>query len=296
MSSSSPLAPLSSPRARGRALMLHCHTPQVGSNVVRPDSRTEQRRGRRGLLEAADSGASFGSYPRPRARVAGPLVAAGPVAAIAVAREHWARRRVGRAARRTSGWIRRTRSRTSRRSSPRWNQRGPASPTDVTDSRVGTNRMADLRQEHQRLVREGAWRSGPADFLAVLNRSGHETYHSLLIAWLCRPEGHHGLGDRFLRRLLAGCGPAPNLLDDGSDSAVHVTTGVPGRRRSHRHHDRDRTGAVGDREQDVGRRGTGSDGHYFAVSMTVSTVFVVPHAEGEASGPAGRHGRHVGRK
>ncbi len=86
-----------------------------------------------------------------------------------------------------------------------------------------TTSMADLTQEHRRLVREGAWRSGPADFLAVLHRSGHETYHSLLIAWLCRPQAHHGLGDRFLRRLIADCG-ASNLLDDGADSAVHVTT------------------------------------------------------------------------
>lgn len=88
--------------------------------------------------------------------------------------------------------------------------------------------MTNLASEHARLVREGHWRSGPADFLAVLNRSYRETYHSLVIAWLCRPEGHHGLGDRFLRHLLAACGPdAESLLDDRANSPVQVATEVP---------------------------------------------------------------------
>lgn len=87
--------------------------------------------------------------------------------------------------------------------------------------------IAELRIRHLELVQDGHWRSGPADFLSVLGQRHRETYHSSAIAWLARPEGHHGLGDRFLRNLLAECGStAVDLLDDQPNSPVHVRTEV----------------------------------------------------------------------
>ena len=48
----------------------------------------------------------------------------------------------------------------------------------------------------------GRWRIGPTSWLGVLGRERHEMTHSRLLGWLCDPLGQHGLGDRFLHRLL----------------------------------------------------------------------------------------------
>ena len=50
-------------------------------------------------------------------------------------------------------------------------------------------------------------RVGEVDIFAELGLHGKELFHSDLLAWLMRPEGSHGLGDRFLQgfvRLLNG--------------------------------------------------------------------------------------------
>ncbi|WP_438031577.1 PD-(D/E)XK nuclease family protein [Sorangium sp. So ce204] len=57
-------------------------------------------------------------------------------------------------------------------------------------------RFADLRAEHDELVRDGAWVGGPDDMLSILGLGRKELFHSALLAWLLDPRGRHGLEQR----------------------------------------------------------------------------------------------------
>lgn len=60
-----------------------------------------------------------------------------------------------------------------------------------------------VEAEHHGLVRSGRWLDGREDLLGVIGMSRRETYHSAILAWLLTPTKRHGLGARFLQRLLS---------------------------------------------------------------------------------------------
>lgn len=70
-----------------------------------------------------------------------------------------------------------------------------------------------LKGDVARLKREGLWLHGRSDFLGVMGMGRDERRHSRLIAWLLDPLGRHGLGSRFLNRLLATCFPGVDFGD-----------------------------------------------------------------------------------
>jgi len=74
----------------------------------------------------------------------------------------------------------------------------------------------------------GQWRTGPTTWLGVLGRQRHEMTHSRLLGWLCDPLGQHGLGDRFLRRLLAEVGYA--APDEAAEATVALEVVGPSAR------------------------------------------------------------------
>ncbi|MGY1669769.1 PD-(D/E)XK nuclease family protein [Geodermatophilus sp. SYSU D00710] len=63
-------------------------------------------------------------------------------------------------------------------------------------------RLADLRATHRTLLSTGRWRGGPRTLLAALNVHYRELPMTAGLAWLLRPDGHHGLGDTVVRGLL----------------------------------------------------------------------------------------------
>jgi hypothetical protein len=69
--------------------------------------------------------------------------------------------------------------------------------------------MTELRAEHDKLLRDGAWVGGPDDTLSILGIGRKELYHSGLLAWLLDPHGRHGLGSSFLEKLLRRCTSDP---------------------------------------------------------------------------------------
>ncbi len=78
-------------------------------------------------------------------------------------------------------------------------------------------RVADWSQplevveaECRGLVLSGRWRDGRDDLLGVIGMSRRETYHSAILAWLLTPNKRHGLGPRFLHRLLSRLGVEAN--------------------------------------------------------------------------------------
>ncbi len=72
--------------------------------------------------------------------------------------------------------------------------------------------MSELRRQHDRLVFDGLWVTGPSDFLDIIGLARHENTHSRMLKWLLNPTGRHGLGCALVRRLVKHCtmkaGPA----------------------------------------------------------------------------------------
>jgi hypothetical protein len=62
-----------------------------------------------------------------------------------------------------------------------------------------------MRQEQRALIADGRWLSGPADLLSVIGWPRSELAHSAAIGWLLDPQMRHGLGSRFLKKVLKRC-------------------------------------------------------------------------------------------
>ncbi len=74
--------------------------------------------------------------------------------------------------------------------------------------------MSEMRRQHDRLVSDGRWVTGPSDFLAIVAQARAENTHSRMLQWLLKPTGRHGLGSGLVRRLMEHCTrePAPASL------------------------------------------------------------------------------------
>ena len=74
--------------------------------------------------------------------------------------------------------------------------------------------MSEMRHQHNRLVSDGLWVTGPSDFLAIVDQARAENTHSRMLQWLLKPTGRHGLGCELVRRLVEHCTgePAPASL------------------------------------------------------------------------------------
>ena len=69
--------------------------------------------------------------------------------------------------------------------------------------------MTELRCQHDRLVSDGVWLTGPSDFLDIVGLARHENTHSRMLAWLLRPTARHGLGSALVERLVEYCTGKP---------------------------------------------------------------------------------------
>ena len=65
--------------------------------------------------------------------------------------------------------------------------------------------MLEMRRQHDRLVFDGLWVTGPSDFLEIIGLARHENTHSRMLEWLLNPTGRHGLGCALVRRLVEHC-------------------------------------------------------------------------------------------
>ena len=74
--------------------------------------------------------------------------------------------------------------------------------------------MEEMQREHDRLVSDGLWVTGPSDFLDIIGRARDENTHSKTLEWLLTPTNRHGLGCALVRRLVEHCTgkPAPSPL------------------------------------------------------------------------------------
>lgn len=91
-------------------------------------------------------------------------------------------------------------------------------PSSIQDWEVTFQAMA---REMQHLRASGHWRTGGRTLLHALGIHRDEVRLCRALAWLMTPDGWHGLGDMFLRRLLARVGV--DVLDT---SAASVATEV----------------------------------------------------------------------
>lgn len=62
--------------------------------------------------------------------------------------------------------------------------------------------LTQMKVEQAGLVREGRWRSGPRTLLTAIGVHRLELPLTAGLAWLLRPDGHHGLGSAVLVGLL----------------------------------------------------------------------------------------------
>ncbi len=69
--------------------------------------------------------------------------------------------------------------------------------------------ILEMRCVYYRLVSDGRWVTGPADFLNIIGLARHENTHSRMLEWLLTPTGRHGLGCGLVRRIVAHCTGAP---------------------------------------------------------------------------------------
>ena len=69
--------------------------------------------------------------------------------------------------------------------------------------------MSEMRRQHDRLVSDGQWVTGPSDFLEIIRRARDENTHSRILAWLLNPTGQHGLGCALVRRMVEHCTVEP---------------------------------------------------------------------------------------
>lgn len=65
--------------------------------------------------------------------------------------------------------------------------------------------MAAMRHQHDRLISDGLWVSGPSDFLDIIGRARDENTHSRMLEWLLTPTARHGLGSALASRLVDHC-------------------------------------------------------------------------------------------
>ena len=69
--------------------------------------------------------------------------------------------------------------------------------------------MSEMRHQHDHLVSDGLWVSGPSDFLDIIGLARNENTHSRMLEWLLRPTARHGLGCGLVRRLVERCTGKP---------------------------------------------------------------------------------------
>ena len=69
--------------------------------------------------------------------------------------------------------------------------------------------MSEMRRQHDGLVSDGLWVSGPSDFLDIIGLARDENTHSRMLEWLLRPTARHGLGCGLVRRLVERCTGEP---------------------------------------------------------------------------------------
>jgi hypothetical protein len=63
----------------------------------------------------------------------------------------------------------------------------------------------------EKVARSQDWLAGPRTLLAAMNTQDAEVRLTAAVAWLLRPDGHHRLGETFLRRFLARFGVEADL-------------------------------------------------------------------------------------
>lgn len=73
---------------------------------------------------------------------------------------------------------------------------------EISDTHDWTSRIEQMREAHRDLVERGTWRGGPRTLLAALALQYRELPLTAGLAWLLRPDGHHGLGHSMLTGLL----------------------------------------------------------------------------------------------
>ena len=69
--------------------------------------------------------------------------------------------------------------------------------------------MSEMRHQHDRLVSDGLWVSGPSDILDIIGLARHENTHSRMLEWLLKPTSRHGLGCGLVRCLVEHCTGEP---------------------------------------------------------------------------------------
>ncbi len=69
--------------------------------------------------------------------------------------------------------------------------------------------MSEMRHQHDRLISDGLWVSGPSDFLEIIGLARDENTHSRMLEWLLKPTARHGLGCGLVRRLVQRCAGEP---------------------------------------------------------------------------------------
>lgn len=84
-------------------------------------------------------------------------------------------------------------------------------------------RIAEMRATQQALLTAGRWRGGPRTLLAALDLQYRELMMTAGLAWLLRPDGHHGLGNSVLNGLLDHLA----IPTDGSHAHVRIVREEP---------------------------------------------------------------------
>jgi len=100
----------------------------------------------------------------------------------------------------------------------------PSGPRPIPDEAA----FLAARAEVDAIRAAGHWVSGPGDLLSILGRQRDELFHSRLIGWLLRPNGRHGLGNRFARAFFAEIWPGEEI-DTGGGIAVELERTRSGR-------------------------------------------------------------------
>jgi hypothetical protein len=79
-------------------------------------------------------------------------------------------------------------------------------------------RLELMKATHRDSLRSGRWRGGPRTLLAALDLQYRELAMTAGLAWLLRPDGHHGLGAGLLDGLLGHL----ELDVSGAEAGVRV--------------------------------------------------------------------------
>jgi hypothetical protein len=80
------------------------------------------------------------------------------------------------------------------------------------------SRIDELGNEERALRAAGQWVSGHSDLMHIGRVAGDELTHSNIVAWLLKPTGRHGFGDRLLAALMTQGWPDKHEAD--TDRAV----------------------------------------------------------------------------